>query len=295
MSERIKTILAILIILIILPYIITYAIQGNALFQIGEKTGEDGSAPSDDAGEETELMIGTLAGQISMDAPFEALKAQAVLVRTEYYRRKELGLEAEPSLSMEELERLWGSARLQENYEIAGKAVRETAGEVLTYEDRLVVSAYHKVSAGATRTMECLNGEETPYLVSASCGTDITSPDYLAVRFFEPEELISALKLPETIDLSKIKFSTDADENGYVQTVAIGEKTFGGDELRETLGLASPCFYMKYVEGSIRVVTKGKGHGIGLSQYAACEQAKGGADYEEILTCFFAGTKLEKK
>ena len=36
MSEKFKTILAILIILIVLPYIITYAIQGNALFQIGE-------------------------------------------------------------------------------------------------------------------------------------------------------------------------------------------------------------------------------------------------------------------
>lgn len=295
MSEKFKTILAILIILIVLPYIITYAIQGNALFQIGEADKTTDSSDEEADGEPTELLIGILAGQISMDAPVEAIKAQAVLVRTEYWRRMELGLDPEASLSLEELGELWGSSRLQTNYEIAGTAVKETAGEVLTYEGGLIRSAYHKVSAGATRTMEQLGEEDTPYLVSALCGTDITSPDYLAVRFFEFEEFGKALGLSKEFEPGETQISSETDGAGYVESVTIGEDVIGGDELREALDLPSPCFYIKEVEGKIRIVTKGKGHGIGLSQYAACEQAKGGADYEEILAVFFAGTKLEKK
>lgn len=298
MSEKLKTILAVVIILIILPYIITYAIQGNVLFQMGQGVGEKGSGSTQEikgSGEPTELLAGILAGQISMDAPKEAIKAQAVLVRTEYYRRLELGLEGEQPLSMEELRELWGSSRLQTNYETSNTAVKETAGEVLTYKDKLIQGAYHKVSAGETRKMEELNGEKTPYLISVSCGMDITSPDYLAVRFFEYEEFQKALGLSKKIDFEETQILSDADENGYVKTVTVGEDTISGDELREALDLSSPCFYIKEVEGKIRIVTKGKGHGIGLSQYAACEQAKNGADYEEILIYFFTGTKLEKK
>lgn len=290
MSEKIKTILAILIILLILPYIITYAIQGNVLFE----TGQDRSQQTDEKDEPTEILVGILANQISMDAAEEAIKAQAVLVRTEYYRREESGVEQEKSLSMEELSQLWGSNRLQTYYETAKKAVTETAGEVLTYEDQLIQIAFHKVSAGATRAAENLNGEETPYLTSVVCGTDITSPDYLAVRFFSNDEFSAALGLSADIDFDETQILTDADEAGYIKTVTIGDDKMSGDELRSLLDLPSPCFYIKEVEGQIRIVTKGMGHGIGMSQYAACEQAENGASYEEILEYFFAGTKLEK-
>ena len=67
MTEKIKTILAILIILIILPYIITYAVQGNALFQIGQGGREEDSDSGQemkDGAEPTELLVGILSGQI---------------------------------------------------------------------------------------------------------------------------------------------------------------------------------------------------------------------------------------
>lgn len=290
MSEKIKTALAILIILLILPYIITYAIQGNILFEIGQ----DHASKMDRADEPTETLVGILANQISMDAPNEAIKAQAVIVRTEYYRRQESGTEQEKSLSMDELAKLWGNNRLQTNYEIAKKAVDDTAGEVLTYEKGFIQTAFHKVSAGATRAANHLNGEETPYLTSVSCGTDITSPDYLAVRFFPDDEFAETLGLSADIDFNETQIITDADEAGYVKTVTIGDFSISGDELRSTFDLTSPCFYIKEVEGQIRIVTKGMGHGIGLSQYAACELAKGGSSYEEILKYFFIGSELEK-
>lgn len=288
MYEKIKTILAILIILVILPYMITYALQGNRLFEMES----DKSQESITYEEETEILTGILAGQISMDAPTEAIRAQAVLVRTECMRREEAGEEQERSLSMEEMASLWGSQDLQKSYEIAKAAVTDTAGEVLTYQGTPIYTAYHKVSAGSTRSVAQMNGEKTPYLASVICGTDITSPDYLTVRFFTKKEFAEVLDLPEDVEFEEL--SVDADNAGYVRTIEIAEKRFTGDELRNLLELPSPCFFIKEVEGKMRVVVKGQGHGIGMSQYAACEQAKKGANYKTILNYFFPETALEK-
>lgn len=288
MSEKVKTILSILIILIILPYIITYVLQGRSLFEIGTDEGVDIAERE----EQTELLVGILAGQIAMDAPVDAIRAQAVLVRTEYLRRKIAGETQESALSVDEMASLWGSRDLQKNYEIAKSAVSDTAGEVLTYEGKPIYTAFHKVSAGSTRAVDQLNEEKTPYLVSVACETDITSPDYLTVRFFSKKEFAEALDLTGEINLTGLK--ADSDEVGYVKTIEIDDKKFTGDEVRSLLQLPSPCFYIKEVEGKVRVVVKGKGHGIGMSQYAAFEQAKKGAAYETILNYFFPGTTLEK-
>jgi stage II sporulation protein D len=41
-------------------------------------------------------------------------------------------------------------------------------------------------------------------------------------------------------------------------------------------------------------VTKGVGHGLGLSQYTANEMAKEGKNYKEILQFFFEGTEVKE-
>lgn len=288
MSEKIKTVLAVLIILIILPYLITYALQGNRLFELDSDKSQENATYE----EETETLTGILAGQIAMDAPEEAIRAQAVLVRTEYMRRQAAGETQEQSLSMEEMASLWGSQNLQKNYETAKAAVTDTAGEVLTYEGSPVFIAFHKVSAGSTRAVTQMDGKQTPYLTSVVCGMDIISPDYLTVRFFSKKEFSEALDLSEDADLENL--SVEADDAGYVKKVEVGDQSFTGDEVRSMLELPSPCFYIKEVEEKMRVVVRGKGHGIGMSQYAACKQAQEGAKYEEILNYFFPGTTLEK-
>lgn len=294
MSEKIKTGIAVFLIIIILPYIITYALQGRQLFNVTgiEKTGESTGLGQQDAQEPTETLAGILAGQISMELPEDAIRAQAVLVRTEYVRREQAGEQQEQSRSLDELTALWGSEHVREYYEIAKAAVTDTVGEILTYDGEPIQTAYHQVSAGATRTMDELNGEATPYLQSVICGTDITSPDYLTVRFFSYEELMRVLDITKEDDLRSI--TQTSDETGYVSNVIIGEKEFSGDVFRRLLDLPSPCFYIKEVEGQIRIVVKGKGHGIGMSQYAAAEQAEEGASYQDILSYFFPGTILEQ-
>lgn len=295
MSEKIKTGIAVFLIIIILPYIITYALQGRQLFDITATEKPDETDQSAQPQEPTEVLTGILAGQIRMDLPedaADAIRAQAVLVRTEYVRREQVGEQQEQSRSLDELTALWGSGHVREYYEIAKAAVTDTAGEILTYDGKPIQTAYHQVSAGTTRAVEELNGEATPYLQSAACGMDITSPDYLTVRFFPYEDMMRALDITQEDDLKTI--TQTADDTGYVTSVQIGEKEYSGDVFRRLLDLPSPCFYIKEVEGQIRIVVKGKGHGIGMSQYAAEKQAEEGASYQDILSYFFPDTTLEK-
>ena len=63
---------------------------------------------------------------------------------------------------------------------------------------------------------------------------------------------------------------------------------------RSCFGLNSSCFYLKEVEGQVRIVTKGLGHGLGLSQYGANELAKEGKSYQEILKYYYQEISIEE-
>ena len=62
---------------------------------------------------------------------------------------------------------------------------------------------------------------------------------------------------------------------------------------RQALHLNSACFYLSELDGKIRIVTKGIGHGLGLSQYGANELAKEGKNYQEILRYYYTDVTLE--
>ncbi len=50
----------------------------------------------------------------------------------------------------------------------------------------------------------------------------------------------------------------------------------------------SSAFSFQEVDGEIRVMTKGLGHGLGLSLYGANELAKEGFSYKDILKYFYS-------
>ena len=84
------------------------------------------------------------------------------------------------------------------------------------------------------------------------------------------------------------------DSAGYALSVTVGEETCSGESFRETYGLASGCFELQSFANNTRVITKGVGHGLGLSQYTANEMAKEGKTYTEILQHFFKGTEIKE-
>lgn len=222
-----------------------------------------------------------VGAQISQQAPSEAIKAQTVLARTNY-EATEMDEKQRTEL-YQDLAQYYsaGEARKKflKNCEIYQKAVHE-AGEILMWKQEARLVPYHQVSSGYTR-----NGEEVwhdssyAYLVSVESLQDRRASGFLQT-FEYPRDFQQNISI-----VSK-------DENGYVMEVSVGGMLMSGEELRRQLELPSSAFSLKKTNGMLRILCKGTGHGLGLSQYGACVMAKEGKNYIEILTYYFPAMEI---
>lgn len=246
-----------------------------------------------------EYLIGVLARQIPAEYEEEALKAQAIIARTYIVGLMGEDTEiAESALDLDYLEgnelvELWGD-HAAENYKKLEQAVNATAGQIMEWEGKPISPLFHRASAGKTRA----GGEGYPYLEALDVPEDLEADHFLQAVAFSKEEFaekireipgageVSAETLPGDIQVLK------TDGAGYVEEIQIGTKSYRGEEVQYTLGLASPCFSVEEYDGGLRVVTKGIGHGYGLSQYGAHRKAQEGWTAEEILTYFYKNIEM---
>lgn len=305
MKEKIKTFFSVCILVIAVPYIVTLLFQGNEtsstqkeIEKIKQENAQGQSAKSEIDVEE--YVKGVVAKQISLESEMETLKAQAVIGRTMIVKAQEEGKELPQSMETEELLELLGQKGFEEKYSALEEAAASTRGEILTWQEKPAEPAYHAVSAGMTRSgQNALGREDVPYMEAVESPKDILSPDYLKVIFMEKTEVAQKLQAADSalvLNLEEIPGNiqiTQRDDSGYVTQVQIGETVLSGEQFRQYLELNSACFYIKEVEGQVRILTKGLGHGLGLSQYGANQMAKEGKDYKEILNYYYHGLELK--
>lgn len=308
-KEKLKTFFAVCVLIITIPYIVTLLFQGIETSPSPEKvkSNAQGTMPFTVKTDGQELdveeyLAGIVAEEIPLDAQTEAIKAQAVIARTELVRALATEEQKLPeSMSREEMLNLWGQDGFEKNYQVLEEALETTKGEILTLEGKPIWAAFHAVSAGKTRTAEEALAVEQPCLTSVDSVVDIPSPDYLKVIFIKKNEL--AAKLNQAFPDANLKeegiveqISVEKRDSGdYALEVQIGASSISGEDFRNCLGLNSACFFLKEVEGEVRIVTKGLGHGLGLSQYGASEMAKEGADYREILQYYYQNAEIVKE
>ncbi|MEG1290940.1 MAG: SpoIID/LytB domain-containing protein [Lachnospiraceae bacterium] len=307
MKEKIKTFFSVCVLVVAVPYIITFLIQGketSITTSLAEKIKAEGKSVTEIVQTEEldreKYLVGMIAQEISLNYQIESIKAQAVIARTTLSQMIEAKKDTLPeAMTTKAMIELWGQEGFEENYRMLEQAIADTKGEVLTCQGQLIDAAYHAVSAGKTRTAkEALNREDEPYLTSVDSIMDIPSKEYLKVIFLKKNQVAEKLKavhgeltISEEDVMNKINI-TLRDSADYVLQVQIEDITMTGEEFRQALGLNSSCFYIKEVEGQVRIVTKGLGHGIGLSQYGANELAKEGKNYQEILQYYYTGAEI---
>ena len=87
----------------------------------------------------------------------------------------------------------------------------------------------------------------------------------------------------------------ERDSAGYVKRAQIGNMDYTGDEVRDSLGLSSSCFYFSSADGKIRVSSKGIGSGYGFSQAGAdAMEREQGSAFQELLKYYFQGIEIVK-
>ena len=240
-----------------------------------------------------EYVVGVVAAEMPAAFPEEALKAQAVAARTYQVRQmQEQGSKnvlydvGQAYIGEREQKEKWGenTAFYQEKIR---RAVRETAGEVMTYEGELILAAFHAQSAGRTEDAAQVWKESVPYLKSVDSSADRDAPSHETEVFFSAEEMERTLGKGEVQVLSR----TAA---GYTEKVQVGEKVISGREVREALGLRSSCFSVEKEGDGYLFTVLGYGHGVGMSQYGAAFLAEEGKTYRQILEYYYQGISFEK-
>lgn len=63
--------------------------------------------------------------------------------------------------------------------------------------------------------------------------------------------------------------------------------------MREILGLRSACFEIKCSDGEFKIIVRGYGHGVGMSQYGADYMARQGSDWQEIIKHYYTGAEIK--
>lgn len=302
----------------LLPYIITILfgnpVQGREDSLSGEvsETLAQGAARivnDTSLGQETlplELYVADkLAGCMGEDCELEALKAQAVLIRTNLLMQgEEKGNIWEINVYDEE----YGTKTIGANI---WKAVTETAGVGLFFKGKPAYAAYFAVSNGATRNGEEVLLSEYPYLKSVPCSHDFLSEEFISSscmsqREFEriwqqiPESEVTQEEVKKYEELlmdggEEIKgIRLYRDSAGYVLYVEYNDRYVKGEQFRETYHLASSAFTLGRLKEQIIITVKGAGHGLGMSQFGANEMAKDGENYVDILNYFFRDITITK-
>ena len=288
--RRIKKAVKYMVIILMIPYIVTLVISSPGLSgksnadEITIRLKNNGQIPLED------YCIGVLAKDISADYEMEALKAQAVLVRTEVCQKiQESGNDGaleEEYWTTKQMKAAWGM-RYTQNYRKLKNALKDTTGQVLFYGESLAMTPFFKQSNGYTRdAKEVLGKEDYPYLKIVECPADVKAENEIQTGVLgENDE-----EVPETTDIEIM----ETDSVGYVLKVRIGEETINGEEFRNRYHLSSSCFTLQRYHGRLLVTTRGIGHGIGMSQYMANEMAKEKRGYKKILKYFFEGTEIKE-
>ncbi len=255
---------------------------------------------------DADFLRGALPCEMTLDAPDEALKAQAVAIYTFYSaRRLQNGgndadftcnsAEKQIYMTDEDLAALYG-----EDWDDAKTRLdaicAEVAGQLLLYDGQPIEATYFAISAGCTQPYENVWGDTGyPYLQAVACPFDMLYDGYQTSTAISADAVRQAF--PD------VSFSDDPDgwftdaryfESGYVESINLCGQTLSGVSVREALGLRSASFTVAFDGETFLFTTLGFGHGVGMSQASAIYMAEEGADYAEILAYFYPGTTLSK-
>lgn len=295
------------LVLLLLPTLVTQAMSRNEAVAPGKSESEEYYILSE--GERIpleEYLTGAVAWYMPDTYEDEAYKAMAVLLRT--HVRSKMGEaqeieEGQLALSryrIEELETRFGE-KFAYQYGRYQKSVEATSGEVLSYEGELIEPYFHQVSAGKTNS---LSGY--PYLLSVDSEMDIQAENYLSLRTVSAEEFYTVLleacqsdenapKQAVTAEELMKEITVEAGEGEYKQAIIWKENRIPAATVKEAFSLPSTAFVLEEYEGRIRIMTKGLGHGIGLSLYGCEKMAEDGKSYREILKHYYSNITVSNE
>ena len=210
-----------------------------------------------------EYIMGVVASEVPASFNEEALKAQAIAARTFYMGKrnnpdkdsKNKGAEINDTsncqvyMSKEERMAKWSSSEAKSNWNKIQKAVLDTKGQVLTYEDSVLeYPQFFAISSGKTEDAKEVFSIDVPYLKSEESKGEEIAPKYKTTLEIPINEFVNKINTKYTTanvkksNLAALIKIESYTESGSVKEIKIGNETIKGTEFRELFNLNSTNF-----------------------------------------------------
>ncbi|MBQ4017757.1 MAG: SpoIID/LytB domain-containing protein, partial [Paludibacteraceae bacterium] len=298
--------------------------------QLEIRTNPDGTQTAINTLDLEDYLCSVISSEMNANSPMELLKAHAIISRSWAMRAMQHpNHEGFHVCGDDHCQRYEGLLRMNER---AIQAVRETAGQVLMYDDEICDCRYYKCCGGRSEIWRtCWEDIDVPYIQSVECpycgrisertlSLVLNNYDQETKDFHDWKVTYTADELSDIIrEKSGIDFGTITDliplhrgASGRIdQLKIVGTKhtEIIGKELKIRLWLSRTCLYSSWFDvkkstikptnpqtsaerQTFTLIGHGWGHGAGLCQIGAAQMAEEGFTHEQILAHYYVGTRI---
>ena len=238
-----------------------------------------------------EILLSLLFSNLCIDLDIETLKAITVLYRSEVIsnlKEKNLSL-LNITLTFHNYNyyKLTYKETYKEKVSIYNRAIDETDGEYLLYNNKPIKCYTHLVSNGYTE-----ENPNIPYTVKKESLWDLTYPNYMQVKSYNTLEFKKRLNIDK--DDFNLKITSISNSN-RIKELEIGNRKIEANLLAVYLDLPSTDITIIVKRDYLTFVTRGIGSGLGLSIIGADNLAELGFNYRQILNYYFKNVSLVVK
>jgi stage II sporulation protein D len=237
-----------------------------------------------------QYLYSVLGAEMSTTFPTEALKAQAVAARTYALYRSQSTSQKPFDVDSTQLSQVYRGLSSEANTTQA--AVNATLGQIMTYQGKPILAAFHSASGGHTENVEDIWTDRVPYLRGVS-DYDAGTPGYEWTKTFTTGELSKSLKINNIKSIAPDRTT----QFGSVISLKIDGDTseiLPGAKVRTALKLRSLRFVITPTPTGFTFTGRGYGHALGMSQWGAYKMAQQGMKYTSILAHYYQGVELKK-
>lgn len=246
-----------------------------------------------------DYLCGVVSAEVVSSWPIEAVKAQAVAART-YALRRKLDAGGPYHLTATTDDQVYRGRSVEDG--LAARAVKETAGWVITCKGEPIVAYYHACCGGATDSAADIKNRNLPYTASVTCRWCGDAPNFRWEYSISQRELARLLtssgRAVKQVDRIMPRRVTQSGRVLELEVVSPrGSLRMTGEELRRIIGyqrLKSTRFVVTRADGFLRFRGTGHGHGIGACQWGMRQMAEKGFTWREILRHYYKGVTFSR-
>ena len=244
-------------------------------------------------------LLGVVPYEMPSSFPLEALKAQTVIARS--YAQTNINRKKKDfDLYDDTRSQVYSGIPKSRLFNVE-KAIKETKGEVITYNGRVIDALFHSYSGGYTASAKEVYGNDIEYLKPVEDKYSKGVPMSVLTWTY----LIPKSQFEKEIGFIPLDYDIEYTESNRVKYIILYnedrslEKKYTGAEFRRkysTSKIKSTAYNINIENGDIKVVGSGYGHGVGFSQWSSKTMAEDEKmSYKDIINFFYTGVKIEKR